>query len=239
MFNLLRRDIISGWTVLPGIFMVVPFLITITIWAMVDDFGSIVLPVFTGITSVLVLFFSFILIIIDTGTKSEITFASLPVSRPTIVLARYISSFFLVIYTLAIVLFTILVHQWVFNLEDPALSVLLNFRSFLFLLVGFFLILSFIFPFMYKFGPGKGTLFAISLGIIFPLLVPIIKFIYRALQGAYIFDLSYLIRLAESLLTWISGQSAGVIYLILISVLSLNVFISIVVSMHFYSKLDL
>lgn len=239
MLNLLYKDWIVGRGALLGIFFLLPFLTSMAIWVMVGDFGGIQLAVFTGIETVLILFLSFSLVIVDAGTQSENMLLSLPLQRSTYVFTRYISTFILVAINLLVAFFTVYFHRILFQLDDPALPIILNTKSLFLFYSGLLIMLAFIFPFMFKMGSGKGVVVAISIQLCIPLFKPFLKFLNNVFHGIYSFDVAELIQLFQSIARWISAQTNAEIIIFSMSILVSIIGISMVLSIFLYNRRDI
>ena len=184
-------------------------------------------------------FFSFVLMIVDAGTQSENMLLSLPLDRAAIVLAHYAFTFLLIAYNLLLALFTVFMHRWLFQLEDPVLPIILNFKGVLLFYAGLLIMLSFIFPFMYKLGSGKGFVVALSLQLGLPLLKPLYRFATNALQGIYELDIRELIQLLQGAFRWINTQSSFTISILGSSTVLCIIILSLFLSTRFYNKRDI
>jgi len=102
-----------------------------------------------------------------------------------------------------------------------------------------FMILSFIFPFIFKFGPGKGVTAALVTQISLIIAVPLIKFVLKALQGILAFDFAFFNRMLHSAIQWIVGLTAFQAYLLIFGIFSFVILFSIGLSVRFYNRMDL
>jgi len=206
---------------------------------MLDGFDGIVVGFFTFITIVLCVFSSFVFIIMDTTSRMEIIYASLPLSRVIIVPARYASSFILLALSMGLVILTMLTAVHLFGKNDPVFEIILSLRGILTFAVFMLFIISFIMPFMFKFGSGRGTIAALITQLIFLLIVPLAEFLFDALKGILNFDITWIMSILKSFLEWIISLSAVSAYLLLFTIITTVILISISLSMRFYKKLDL
>lgn len=239
MFNLIKKDFISGWMFLIGVVLIIPFITLITMWAMMDDFGGVIIGVFTFIVMVLCIASSFIFLGVDNAYKAEMIYASLPIKRSKIVLARYLSSFILTTGSFSLAVFSCLSMVYIFNETDPAFKIILSFRGIIAMLSFLFMILSFIFPFIFKFGPGKGITAALITQISLMIAVPAIKFVLKALQGILVFDFAFFNRMLHSAIEWIVGLTAFQAYLLIFGIVTLVILVSMGLSVRFYNRMDL
>ena len=95
MLNLIRKDFIACWMFLIGVVILIPFITLIAMWAMMDDFGGVIIGVLTFVVMILCIASSFIFMGVDSAFQAEMIYASLPIKRSKIVLASYLSSFML------------------------------------------------------------------------------------------------------------------------------------------------
>lgn len=239
MLNLIRKDFISGWMFLIGVALVIPFITLVAMWAMMDDFGGVIIGVFTFLVMVLCIASSFIFFGVDNVYKAEMIYASLPIKRAKIVIARYLSSFILTTGSFSLAVLSCFSMVYIFNETDPAFKIILSFRGIIAMLSFLFMILSFIFPFIFKFGPGKGITAALITQIGLMIAVPVIKFVLKALQGILAFDFAFFNRMLHAVIKWIVGLSAFQAYALIFGIVALVIFVSIGLSVRFYNRMDL
>ena len=242
MLDLIKKDFIACWIFLLGVAIFIPFITTMAIWAMMDDFGGLIIGVFTFITIALCIASSFIFIGIDTASNADMIYASLPIKRSTIVYARYFSSMLQVIVSFALIILTCLSSIYIFNKTDPAFELLLSLRGITSMITFLLLILSFILPFVFKFAFGKGISAALITQICFVISVPVFKFLIKALNGIWEFDIAFFSKLLDDILKWIISlpRVLGVYaYLLIFTIVSMMIFISIILSVRFYNRRDL
>jgi len=239
MLNLIRKDFIAGWMFLIGVVILIPFITLIAMCAMMDDFGGVIIGVFTFIVMVLCIASSFIFLGVDNAYKAEMIYASLPIKRSKIVLARYLSSFILTAGSFSLAVLCCFSMVYIFNETDPAFNIILSFRGIISMISFLFMILSFIFPFIFKFGPGKGVTAALLTQISLMIAVPVIKFIFKALQGILAFDFAFFNRMLHSAIKWIVGLTAFQAYLFVFGLVFFVILVSIGLSVRFYNRMDL
>jgi len=239
MFNLIKKDFIVGWMYLIGVVLIIPFITLIAMWAMMDDFGGVIIGVFTFIVMVLCIASSFIFLGVDSAYQAEMIYASLPIKRSRIVFACYLSSFILTAGSFGLAVFSCFSMVYIFNETDPAFNIILSFRGIIAMLSFLFMILSFIFPFIFKFGPGKGVTAALVTQISLIIAVPLIKFVLKALQGILAFDFAFFNRMLHSAIQWIVGLTAFQAYLLIFGIFSFVILFSIGLSVRFYNRMDL
>jgi len=239
MLNLIKKDFIVGWMLLIGVVLIIPFITLIAMWAMMDDFGGVIIGVITFIVMILCIASSFIFMGVDSAFQAEMIYASLPIKRSKIVLARYLSSFILTTGSFGMAVLSCFSMVYMFNETDPAFNIILSFRGIVAMLSFLFMILSFIFPFIFKFGPGKGVTAALVTQISLMIAVPVIKFVLKALQGILAFDFAFFNRMLHTAIKWIVGLSAFQAYLVIFGIVTFVILVSIGLSVRFYSRMDL
>jgi hypothetical protein len=239
MLNLIRKDFIAGWMFLIGVVLIIPFITLIAMWAMMDDFGGVIIGVFTFIVMILCIASSFIFMGVDSAYQAEMIYASLPIKRSRIVFARYLSSFILTAGSFSLAVLSCFSMVYIFNETDPAFNIILSFRGIISMILFLFMILSFIFPFIFKFGIGKGVTAALIMQISLMIAVPLIKFVFKALQGILAFDFAFFNRMLHTAIKWIIGLTAFQAYVLIFGIVSLVILVSIGLSVRFYNRMDL
>ena len=239
MFDLIKKNFLVGWVFLIGIVLLVPFISSIAIWAMLDDFGGLIVGIFTILTVGICIGSAFLFIGIDSAYNAEMIFVSLPIERSTIIISHYLSSFLMIIFSLSIVIFSCLSSIHIFGKPDPAFDILLSTRGIFSMIVFLFFILCFTLPFIFIFGSGKGMMVALFTQLGIMLFWPILKFLFKAISGVFSFDLDYFNRLLQSTITWLLGLSALKAYFLLFFIVTFVVSLSILLSIIFYKKRDL
>ncbi|HEX9975263.1 MAG TPA: ABC-2 transporter permease, partial [bacterium] len=141
MFSLIKKDFIAGWMFLIGVVILIPFITMIAMWAMMDDFGGVIIGIFTFIVMVLCIASSFIFLSVDTTYKAEMIYASLPIKRSKIVIARYLSSFILTTGSFSLAVLSCFSMVYIFNHTDPAFKIILSFRGIISMISFLFMIL--------------------------------------------------------------------------------------------------
>lgn len=239
MFNLIKKDFIAGWMFLIGVVLIIPFISMIALWAMMDDFGGVIIGVFTFIVMAVCIASSFIFLAVDTTYKAEMIYASLPIKRSRIVLARYLSSFMLMTGSFSLVVLSCLSMVYIFGHTDPAFKIILSFRGIIAMLSFLFMILCFIFPFIFKFGAGKGVTAALIVQVSLMIAVPVIKFVLKALQGILAFDFAFFNRMLQTTIQWMIGLTRFQAYALIFGVVAMVILVSIGLSVRFYNRRDI
>lgn len=239
MFNLIKKDFIAGWMFLIGVVLIIPFITHIAMWAMMDDFGGVIIAVLTFIVILLCVASGFIFLGVDSAYNAEMIYASLPIKRSKIVLSRYTSSFMVTSGSFGLALLSCFSMVYIFNATDPAFQIILSFRGTVGMISILFISLSFIFPFIFKFGAGKGIAAAVIAQIILMVSVPLIKFVLKALQGILDFDFAFFNRLLHSALKWLVRLTAFQAYVFILGIVAFVIFVSIGLSVRFYNRMDL
>ncbi|MBI5021581.1 MAG: ABC-2 transporter permease [Ignavibacteriales bacterium] len=239
ILNLIRKDFIAGAIFLLGVAIVIPFIASIAIAAMIDDFGGIIIGIFTFIVTALCISASFIFIAIDTSFGTEMTYASLPVKRSSIIVARYMSSIIITLSGFGLVILACLSSVYIFNLSDPAFRLLLSPRGITSMISFLLFILTIMLPFVFKFGPGKGVIAALILQISLVIISPVYNFLMNVLNDIWDFDITYIYNLLHNFLNWIMTLPAIYAYLFVFGIVLTLYIISISLSIRFYNKRDL
>lgn len=238
MFDLIKKNFMIGWLFLIGIVLLIPFISSIAIWAMLDDFGGLIVGIFTLLTIGICIGSAFLFIGIDSAHNAEKIFVSLPIERSKIIISHYFSSFLMIIFSLSIVIFSCLSSIYIFDKPDPAFDILLSTRGIIGMVVFLFFILCFMLPFVFKFGSGKGMMVALFTQIGIALIWPILKFLFTAISGVFSFDLDFFNRLLQSTITWLLSLSVLKAYFLLFFIVVLVISLSISLSILFYKQRD-
>jgi len=241
MLNLIKKDFTAGKIYLGGITLGIPFLTSIALLAMMDDFGGIVYGFLTILTLLLCTFGSLIFLLIDSSFETDSIFASLPIKRDSIILARYFSSFLLTIFYLGIVVITLWVVSSLSLAKEyeSTFERLLSFRGIQIVFVLLLFIQAFIFPFIFKFGSNKGLLKSLTTIIILVGIDPLFNFINNVVFQNHEFEFSFIIKPLIEILLYLKSLSIAEIYFILFLVFVTVEFSSIQLSQRFYLKRDL
>ncbi len=239
MLNLIRKDFIAGALFLLGAAILIPFLSSIAMAAMIDDFGGINTGIFTFIVIALCVGASFIFIAIDTSFKTEMTYASLPLRRSTIVLARYVSSIIITLTGFCLVILSCLMLVYLFGQNDPVFQIFLSSRGITSMISLILIIVTIMLPFMFKFGPGKGVIAALIVQIGIVLFFPLSEFVINALKDIWNFDIAIFYKILKEILSRIAALPEIYGYLFVFSIVVTFNFISIVLSIRFYNRRDL
>jgi len=166
-------------------------------------------------------------------------YASLPIKRSKIVLARFLSSFMLTTGSFSLAVLSCLAMVYVFGHTDPAFKIILSFRGIIAMLSFIFMILCFILPFIFKFGAGKGMTAGLITQVSLMIAVPVIKFVLKALQGILAFDFAFFNRMLHAAIKWLIGLSRFQAYALIFGMVALVILVSIGLSVRFYNKMDL
>lgn len=238
MLNLIKKDFSAGRYFLIGITLLIPIITTLSIWCMVEDFDGIIIGIFTILVFGLCVVSSFVFIGVDSAGQADVLCASLPIHRSTIVFARYVSSFMLTMGSYLLVILTCFISIHIFHLSDPAFDLILSTRGMTGMVSFMFLILSFIMPFVFKFG-GSGINKALIVQIAIIVFIQLVKFLINLANGIWNFDIGFLKKLFNSILKWMIGLRAINAYLILFGFVCMVIYLSIVLSVRFYNRRDL
>ena len=241
MLKLIKKDFLVGGLVLIGTSIIIPFLTFISLMAMMDDFGGIVLGFFTFLILFICTTASLLFIFVDSTSNTEMTFASLPIERKIIVAAKYYSSLILTILNFGLVVITVwFVSSFSADPEsDKAFQVLLSLPGIISMLMLLLTIQIFIFPFIFKFGSGKGVQTALIAIILLTMMDTIVRFIANGIIGYFKVDFSFIIDLFNSSILFINQLSSIELYSFLLAVFLIIISVSLLLSQKFYSLRDL
>ena len=116
-------------------------------------------PVFF-LASVLLSFLMIIAVpLIEEKYRTELTFLSLPVKKQTIVIARYISSFFIAVIGLGLSFVSSYLYSFIFTEYTAAIRSLISLRGGILFIFVTLILAAVFFPFYYRFSIEKALLF--------------------------------------------------------------------------------
>jgi hypothetical protein len=239
MRDLIKKDLCAGFVFLLIIPIIIPFLTMMAIWAMVDDFGGMIVAFFTFLTMGLCLASSLLFFAIDAAPGAEVLFVSLPVKRSAIVYSRYCTSFLISLSALFIVLLTCLAADHIFGLYDPAFGLILSLRGMWSMSSALLIILSSLMPFIYKFGPEKGLVVFLFTSVGLGVILLIGDAVLTAHDGRLELNLGIFHAIFDALLKWVRGLKSTAVYFTSFAALILIVAISSLLSVRFYRRRDL
>jgi len=239
MRDLIKKDLLTSYIYLLIVPFVIPFLTMMAIWAMLDDFGGLVVGFFTFLAMGLCIASSLLVFGIDASQGAEVIYVSLPVKRSTIVYARYCFTYLISISAFFIVLLTCLAAVHVFRLWDPAFDLLLSVRGVWSMVYSLLLVLSFLLPFIFKFGPDKGLIVFLFTGVGMGILIIIFDSVFVALDGTVVLDIGLFHTMFDTLLRQIKSLKSTAVYSSMLLALIVIIGISSLLSVHFYRQRDL
>jgi hypothetical protein len=239
MFDLVKKDFIIAGIFLGVIAVVIPFLTMMAVLTMIDEFGGLVLGFFIPMIIVFCIGSSFIFLGIDESYKADTIYASLPVKLWKIVVARYFTSFIMIISSFALMALTSLVSLHLFQKTDPLLMLFFSIRGMMSTTLFLLLILTFYLPFLFKFGSSKGISAALLTQICLVLIIPTGKFVFKAVLGIFAFDLSFFSGLFGAIRDWVMGLRPDETYVLIFMLLVFATLVSMGLSVRFYKKRDL
>jgi len=194
---------------------------------------------FTMVSILFTIGIPFIFIALDSLYKADIEYSSLPVKRSTIVYARYVSSSLSVIAGLILTIIIGFVFKQFFTAADKGFELLMTIRG----LISFILIvtlpISYLLPFIFKFGFGKGLWVASSISMMIVILILIVKSISSFLKGYQLFNEAFFSKLLNEILEIIKILGKTGVLAVIFFIIGTLVLISIKLSVRFYSKRDL
>jgi len=239
MFDLIKKDLVVGWIVLLGITLLIPFITSIAIMAMIDDFGGLILGVFGLITFGLCLAGAFLFISVDTVYEADRHLVSLPLKRSKIVIARYLSMWLCLTFNYSLVILSCLVAVYYFNQSDPLLDRLLTWRGIFAPYLMLIFILLYMLPFIFKFSTNKGTLIAVTTQAVLLLINPAHQLLNKWFPELFAFDFTWILQKLQAVLQWLSQQSTVSIYAGIVILIAGVAVISLALSIRFYNRRDI
>jgi len=239
MINLLRKDFRAGALYLLGIVLLLPIITILTIGTMIDVFGGIIMSYFIFIPAGLCIAASFLFIGIDSAYETDMTYASLPIKRSMIVYTRYISSFILALSSWILVIFTCYISMTYLNKIDRLLEMLISFRGFFVMAIFLLLVISFLQPFIFRFGTGKGIIAVMFFMFCLFLIFQIGRVLLRAINVVFKLDLSFIERFIQDILQWMFQLEAFEVYSWLAGIVLFVILMSVTISILLYNRRDL
>lgn len=239
MIKLIKKDFSVGRYYILSMIFIIPFITGLAIMAMVSDFGGVITGIFILILVALCAGSGFIFFFADGDCNGEMLFASLPIKRSKIVIARYISSFLLAAVGFGLALGIMLIADIVFNVDDPVLNVMLSGRGILGLISAIMIVVSYGLPFLYKYKNGNLILKAALFPVVIALLIQLINLIVAAIKGIWKIDLEYLTHIVNNIRDWILGQSLTYPYLSILIPLILIITLSVCLAIRFFQKREI
>jgi len=190
MFMLVKKDFIVSYSFL--LFAIV----TWVMYAMMAFLYDMMVP----LAMLFAIGLPFTFVLVDTIFKADVHYASLPLKRSGIVYARYFSSLIMVIIALVLTVITGIVLQNVFSKADKGFEIMLNFWGIVGFLSFVFISLSYLLPFIFRFGFARGVGIASSTVIVAALLVTGFKLLIPVIQGDTVFITSFFKNILNELL---------------------------------------
>jgi hypothetical protein len=239
MYRLILKDLRVSWQFFLTLFIMIPFVTAIAVWTMIDDFGGIIIGVITLITLAASIFSAFITIIVNSSSKSDMIFASLPVERRTMVNARYVSSYTSMLYGFGLIILTLGLLSWGMEGNNMALNTLLSLPGVLLMLSLLTILLAFILPFIFKFGSTKGAVRALVTQIVIVLFFGGLELLLKSYPDRFASQIAWITNVLKSVQLWLSSRTSFEILSVLIVLMILTVLTSLLMSKRFYLNLDL
>jgi len=239
MLDLIKKDIIVGWIILLGITLLIPFITTMMIMAMIDDFGGLILGVFGLITFGLCIAGSFLFIGVDAAFEADRHFASLPLKRSKMVFARYASAWLSLSFNYGLVILSCLAAIWLFNQSDPLLDRILTWRGIIAPYLMLICIQAYMLPFIFKFSTSNGAFIAAGSQIVFLLIRPVYQLLNKLFPDIFSFDFTWLISKIQTAFRWTGELSTiSVIAIICLFIIGFAT-LSLGISIRFFNRRDL
>ena len=239
MFRLIKKDLVSGFIFLLIFPIAIPLMTVMAIWMMLDDFGGLIVAVITFITMGLCIAPALLFFALDSARGVEAVFASLPVKRSTIVCARYCSVYLITVSAFFVVLLTCFAAVYLFGAADPAFGLLLSVRGVWSMIFSLLLVLSFIQPFIFRYGFEKGSIAVLFTLVGMAVTVLVIDSVLKALNGIVEFDPGFFNSMIMAALTGIKSLKSTPAYLAMIAALVVLTGFSSALSVRFYRLRDL
>jgi hypothetical protein len=206
MFRLIKKDISVGRYNILGMVLLFPFLLSIAISTMVTRFGGVTPGIILLIIIILSSIYSMLFLGNDGAGREEMLIASLPVSRFSLVLFKYVSAFLMAAATLATAFLTIFVNVAVFHVSDPVLELLLTPEAILGIYVAVSIILSYMLPFLIRYPAGEWVLRICILPVGLLILVQLFKQTVLLFQEIWSLDVAWIGGLIDEICDWILGK---------------------------------
>lgn len=232
MLLLILKDFRANWLFQLLSLFVTVVLCLITLAAMQDDGGQIIIVLYGAIIVGMCSLISLVFMRADEYFKVDELYASLPVTRSQIVKARYSTSFVQILLVLTCCFLSTkseLVHQG--GLEDPALRIIYHPIFWFVLLVLVLMLISISYPFYFKYGLERGVvvLALIHLGVL------ILGFVVNKMIGTTeilsgFFEQSYQLLFQQS---WMIFLASFLFFVAMILIASVKL------SCKFYQNRDL
>lgn len=239
MKRLIKKDFISYWQLIAVMAFYVPFLTSIALWAMMDDFGGVAIWFITMLVAAMCIATSFIFIISEEHKNGNVFYSSLPVKRASIVLAKYISSLINLILSFLISVLTVWFVSGVSYQHDNAFDLMLKPEGIIVMFSFISLVLFYLLPYIIGFGPGRGFFISVFVTIIIALFEPFTNFLKSLSSGRIDLNFSFITGFLKSSFHFLKMLPDYQKYSLLIGVLIFAFFISLLISIKLFSKRDL
>lgn len=238
MLHLILKDFKSYWRyqlILAG--FVFTFNMMLNAVMLIDDGGGI-LSVSIGGAVLFCSLSAFQFLLLDDKLEADMAFASLPVSRATIVRSRYVTSFTQALCALLLVLLSLFPAR-ALQQSDPVFDTILSPPGTIMIAIIVVVVLSISLPFYFKFGFDKGVWAAVTMQLSLMLLAALVDFVFNALKGRFHFDPAVAVELIRELVLWFRRSSGHQAYWILTAVVVGIVQASLRLSIRFYERRNL
>lgn len=157
IFKLILKDFRASWRYVLISISAAYLLLMVVLTMMLDDGGSIFAGVYMIVVLMSCMSLSLLFIKVDDVFNANQIYASLPVHRSAIVIARYITSIFLIILGLLVAILAFSPAQYFQqSFNDPVLQYIYQPEIWIALFVALIILVSFTFPFYFRFGLGRG-----------------------------------------------------------------------------------
>ena len=206
MFRLIKKDISVGRYHILGMVLIFPLILSMAIATMVTRFGGVTPGIILLVIIILSSVYSMLFLGNDGAGREEMLIASLPVSRFSLVLSRYVSAFLMAAAVLATALLTVYVNVVVFHVSDPVLALLLTPEVMLGLYAAVCITLSYMLPFLIRYGAEDLVLRICILPVGLLILVQLFKQTALLFQEIWSLDVAWIAGLIDEICDWILGK---------------------------------
>jgi len=239
MIKLIKSDFSAGRYFVFSVFIYIPFIVSIMIMAMLDDFAGIVTSFFLLMLIALCTASGYVFSFNEALHNGEQLFASLPLTRTRLVLARYLSSLLLAGLAWFAGIGTMFAAVRIFDVHDPVLDILISSRGAVGLFSVIVILISYGLPFYYRYRHRNPILKAAMTPIIFFVVTELINQAASFQQGIWKFHLEYITSILNGIKGWIFGTGYSHPLMILGCTVCVAVILSLTASIRFFKKRDI
>jgi hypothetical protein len=206
MLRLVMKDISVGRYHILGMFLVIPVIVTNAVATMATRFGGVTPGILLLVIIFLCSIFTMLFVANERAGREEMLIASLPVSRFTQVLARYVSAFLMAAAVLGTALLTFRVSATFFHVPGPVLELFLTPVVTLGTYAAICVLLSYSLPFLIGYRPEQVFLRMCALPVGLLILAQGFQQTALLLQGCWSLDVAWLYELFSGIQDWVLGK---------------------------------